>query len=345
MRVGFDLSPLARSFSPGMTRLARGLVDALERRGRIEVVRLAPPEGRGLRAWRQLDLPREARRRGLAGLHSLTSAFPWRGPGARVQTIHELPWKHGEAENAGLAHRFWASVGPRRADAVVCPSERTARDLGGPSDRVRVAPWGVGAPFEEEPSPGSVDEVVPGRYGLPERAFVLCPGAVRAKKRLAAVLHGLARLHERGEPPLHLVVTGEPTADLRRDLGLVARLGLSRWVSTPGWIADEDLPALLRLATAVPLLSRSEGFGFPVLEAIACGTPVLVPPGSAQAEIPGELGIAVDPDDPDSVADGLARARAEREALRYRLAARARERFLWDACAERVEALWRELAP
>src|SRR5262245_14997149 len=102
MRVGFDVSALTHPHSRGLTRVAAGLVPALERGGRTEVVRLAPERGVRLRSWRQRDLPRLAR--GLAGLHSFTSAFPLRGPGARVQTIHELPWRHGVAENAGLRH-------------------------------------------------------------------------------------------------------------------------------------------------------------------------------------------------------------------------------------------------
>ena len=89
-------------------------------------------------------------------------------------------------------------------------------------------------------------------------------------------------------------------------------------------------------------MSHSEGFGLPVLEALACGTPVVVPRSSAQAEVAGERGIVVDPADAGSVASGLERALAERETLRYQLADRARE-LSWSHAAERVETLWKEL--
>ena len=347
VRVGFDVTPLVRPVPPGVRRATQGMVETLERRGVLDVVRLEPPPGRGLRAWRGEALGRAVRDQGLAGVHSFFSAFAWRAPGRRVQTVHELPWRHGVRENGGLRHRLWAKLGPALADAVVCPTEHVARDLTRYAlvgvRRIRVVPWGVGPPFQPDPDAGEVDEVLLERYRLGEDPFALCLGAVRAKKNLAAVLQGLAVLRDRGRHTLGLVVTGSPTADLRRDLGLASRLGLARWVHTLDAVEDGDLPGLLRLATAAPVLSHSEGFGLPVLEALACGTPVLVPPGSAQAEVAGPEAFVVDPADPQAVADGLERALEEREALRYQLPERAAA-YTWDGAAAKLEALWRDLA-
>lgn len=347
MRVGFDTSALCRPHPRGIARLVRSLTEALERRGVLDVVRLAPTPGRDLRAWRHGDLPRSVSEHSLAGLHSFTSAYPRKGPGKRVQTIHELPWRHGVSENAGWKHRYWAGLGSRRADAIVTATEVVARELRSSwfvrAERVHVCPWGVSDEFEEEPPPGVVDEAVTARYTRSEDPLALCPGADRAKKNLAALLRGLARLRERDGPRVHVLVTGEDSPDLRRDLGLASRLGLARWISTPGEIEEADWPAVLRSAAVVPVLSRSEGFGLPVLEALACGTPVLVPRDSAQAEVAGAHAFVVDPDDADSVADGLQRAIEAREELRYVLPERARE-LSWDRCAERIEALWQSLA-
>jgi alpha-1,3-rhamnosyl/mannosyltransferase len=286
-------------------------------------------------------------RHSLAGLHSFTSAFPLLGRGARVQTIHELPWRHGVAENADLGHRLWASLATRRATRVVCPSAHVARDLAAsrwvPRERVHVIPWGVPDGFAERGPAGTIDEVVLERHRLGTEPFVLAPGAVRAKKNLAALLGGLAERRRRGASALVAVVTGAETVELRADLGLASRLGLARWTSTLGEVEPADLPPLCRLASAVVLLSRSEGFGFPVLEALASGTPVLVPADSAQAELAGDAGIPVDPASAESVADGLERALRERAELAARGLARARA-FTWDAAAERVEALWGSIA-
>lgn len=343
LRIGFDCSPLERPHPPGVVRATRGLADALERRGALEVVRLTPGPGDDLRRWRQGELPRAVKRDGLAGIHSPVSAFPWRGPGARVQTVHELPWKSGVRENADTRHRLWAALGPWRADRTICPSAHTAnalrqRLLPG-SAKIEVVPWGVGPEFAQDPAPGEVDEVLLGRYGLGQDALALCLGCVREKKNLAALLRGVARLVERKGPRIQIVVTGEDTPQLRRDLGTASQLGLNRWVSTPGVIEDAHLPGLLRLASVVPVLSRSEGFAFPVLEALASATPVLVPPDSAQLELAGPTAIVVDPEDPDSVATGLVRALEEREVLRSVLVERAAG-FTWDRCAASVEAIW-----
>ena len=327
--------------------MVRETLAALEARAGIEVVRLLPDAGVDLRRWRQRTLAKEAARRELAGVHSFLSAFAWRGPGRRVHTVHELPWRHGVTENAGLRHRFWARLGTRRADAVVTGTELVAREIGLPLAReggkVFVVPWGVSDAFREEPPPGTVDEVLLDRYRLPEGPLILALGAVRPKKNLAAVIAGLERMKERGAPMPHLVVTGTDTTELRRNLGFVQRLGLARYVSTPGEIEEEDLPGLLRLAAVVPVLSRSEDFALPVLEALASGTPVVVPKDSAQAEVGGPHAFGVDAEDPDSVADGLAAAIERREELRYVLPERARQ-FPWSRTAEGIEEVWKSFA-
>jgi len=346
MRVGFDVSPLARPHSRGLERVVRALAAALERRGRLEVVRLAPSPSEALRHWRQVELPRRAAVAGLHGVHSFTSAFALRGPGHRVQTVHELPWRHGARENADLRHRAWASLGGLRAVRVVTPTTHVAHDLARSpfvaQGRIRVVPWGVDASFAPEPPPRVVDEAVLARYRLGDAPFLFAPGAVRAKKNLAALLHGMAERRRRGLEPLGIVVTGGDTQALRADLGLASRLGLGRWLSMLDEVAEEDLPGLYRLASAVPVLSHSEGFGLPVLEAMASGTPVLVPRGSAQAEVAAEAGILVDAQDPGSVAEGIERALAER-ARHGRLGLERARAFTWDASALRIETLWQEL--
>ena len=346
MRIGFDVSPLVRAFPPGVSRAVERVLDALEQRGRLDVVRLAPPPGMPLRRWRTGELVGAVKQQGLAGLHSFTSAFAPFGSGLRMQTIHELPWRHGVRENAGFKHRAWAALGPLRADGVLVPTNFVARDLSrrwlpGRS-KIRVAPWGVGAPFAADPPAGAIDEVVLGRYALGDGPLLLAPGAVRPKKGLARLLHGLAVLKARGSELPQLVITGPETHGLRRDLGLASKLGLARYVTTLGQVEERDLPALLRLAVAVPVLSYSEGFGLPILEALASATTVIVPRASAQAEVAGDCGLHVDADDPEAVADAIEGAEEQGEATREHLLERASQ-FPWERAAACVEEAWLEL--
>lgn len=347
MRVGFDVSALSRPHSRGLVRVVASVIAALERRARLQVVRLEPAPGEDLRRWRQGALPQLAASQGLAGLHSFTSAYALRGPGARVQTVHELPWRHGVRENAGLAHRAWAALGAARATRVVVPSEVVARDLARSPlvarRKIRVVSWGASADFAPEPPLMTVDEAVLTRYRLGDGPFVFCPGAVRAKKNLESLLYALAERMQRGRPALTVVITGGDSPKLRQDLGLASKLGLGRFVVMLDEVAEADMPRLYRLARAVPVLSPSEGFGLPVLEALACGTPVLVTQDSAQAEVAGPAGLVVDPRSPGSVAHALERALAERPALARLGLERARP-LTWDATAEKIESLWNELA-
>jgi alpha-1,3-rhamnosyl/mannosyltransferase len=349
MRIGFDASPSHGHASRGLARVVRATLAALERAPEpgLEIVRLLPASHRDFThaRWRR-ELAALVRTQRLDGLHSFTSAFAWRAGVPSVQTIHELPWRHGERENAGFAHRLWARCGPAFAARVVSATEHAARDVRAGAlfgaSRVRVIPWGVGPPFAPEPPAGSVDEPVLRRYRLGEDPIALCLGGARAKKRCADFLRGVHAWRATNKRRLQIVVTGADGPALRALLGLASQLGLAGEVAWIEQLDESDLAPLLRLSSVVPLLSRSEGFGLPVLEALACGTPVLVPRGTAQAEVAGDAGIECDAEQPDAVAAALARALDEREALRHSLPDRAAQ-FPWSRSADGVRALWREI--
>jgi glycosyltransferase involved in cell wall biosynthesis len=338
MRIGFDVSPLARPHPLGVERATRELVAALERRGRLDVVRLAPPAGMHLVRWRQLELPRACKPLGLAGLHSPVSAFSWFARVPRVQTIHELPWRHGADENADARHRFWARRGARRADAVLVPSEHVARDLRAETPaaagKLHVVPWAPSTCFARTPS---AEDTAAVRAEF-TRPFVVCAGGARPKKAAENVLAALHELAREQRYDGDLVITG-----VRADERAAARARLADVrVRFTDVLTDERLAALYRAATAVVVIARSEGFGFPVIEALACGTPAIVRNGSAQAELAGGAGIAVDADDAAALGHAILRARDERAAWSLAGSRRAAE-FSWDASAARVETLWREL--
>ncbi len=124
-------------------------------------------------------------------------------------------------------------------------------------------------------------------------------------------------------------------------------MGARGWggVDVPGWVGrieDDELAALMRGARCLVFPSVYEGFGLPVLEAMACGTPVVTSRGGATEEVAGGAAVLVDPLDPESIAAGMAEAEARRRELVPLGLARAQE-FGWSRAADAVEALWREL--
>ena len=144
-------------------------------------------------------------------------------------------------------------------------------------------------------------DAVRARHGLPER-FLLYVGQVYPQKNVAGILRALALLRDRIPHPL--VMAGRPSLKAERDMRLVERLGLGDRVRFTGWVADEDLPVLYSLADAFVFPSLYEGFGIPLLEAMACGCPVVTSTGGSCAEVVGEAGLCVDPTDPAAIAGG-----------------------------------------
>lgn len=303
---------------------------ALRARGAVEVVGVEPPARGSLKRWRQTRLPGVAREMRADALHSFTSAFPLRGSVPVVQTVHEAPWKHGVEENAGWTHRAWARAGRLRAAAVCTPSARVARDLG-EHPGLHVVPWGVDSCFG--PHPDATDRELLDRYpDLRGGPFILCLDGGRKKKRLDRVLAGAASVGS--GTGLRVATTGGPSPHLdaldAKHPGRLIRLGV---------LDDGVLPALYRAAAGAAILSDSEGFSLPVLEALAAGCHVLVPNDSVAEETAGGAAMGVGPDDPAAVARAMERMLAGDSDLRARGLDRAGS-MAWDQTAAALETLW-----
>ena len=140
-----------------------------------------------------------------------------------------------------------------------------------------------------------------------------------------------------------LAIAGQAAWDYEGDLAAVRDLDMNDRVRLLGYVPDADLPALYSAATAFAFPSLHEGFGLPVLEAMACGTPVVTSRGGATEEVAGGAAVLVDPQDPAAIAAGIEEAARRREELVAAGRARAAP-FTWESSADLVEALWRELA-
>jgi glycosyltransferase involved in cell wall biosynthesis len=235
-----------------------------------------------------------------------------------------------------------------RADALIAISESTRRELidemGVPPERIAVTPLASGRGLQRVSDAGRL-AAVRHRYQLPE-CFVLFLGALEPRKNVGRLLEAFAALSPTLRREFHLVVAGaqgwlnESVHERARQLGIEGR------VRFPGHIEPSDLAAIYSLATVFAYPSLWEGFGLPVLEAMACGTPVLTSNVSSLPEVAGDAAVLVSPTDVDAIAGGLGRL-LESRALRADLADRGVRRaaeFSWERCARETLAVYETVA-
>jgi glycosyltransferase involved in cell wall biosynthesis len=181
---------------------------------------------------------------------------------------------------------------------------------------------------------GNVDETLHARLQLPPR-FVLYLGTLEPRKNLQGLLEAFARLPSSLQQEFPLVLAGVRGWKRGYFQSRLSELTTAGVVHTLGYVAQADIPALLRAATVLAFPSLYEGFGLPVLEAAACGTPVLCSCAASLPEVMGEAACFVDPTSADDIATALVRL-LDDEALRRNLSEAGRERsqlFSWERCA------------
>jgi glycosyltransferase involved in cell wall biosynthesis len=323
MRVGIDVSPL-RQTRAGTARYLRGILPHLERLVQVEQLAWG---GAGRPAtvardalWYPLALPRRAR--DLDVLHCPSVRAPVRSAAPLVVTVHDLAvLRHPEAFNRWTRAYSRVFV-PRVAHAarrLIAVSEFTKCELiellAVPEERIHVVPNGVGDPF-----------VADGARA--EGEYVLAVGTIEPRKNLPRLAEAARAAR------VELRVAGAPGwGDVRVHDG----------VRFLGFVSDDELARLYRGSLCVAYPSLYEGFGIPVLEALACGAPVVTSAGTAMAEVADGAAVLVDPRDSDAIAAGILEAIGRRHELAALGPERARE-FSWTASAEATAAVYRSAA-
>ncbi len=275
-----------------------------------------------------LALPWAVRRTGADLLHVQYAAPPY-CPCPFVVSIHDLVWKrHPELLGPAMRARLdWLTPGAlRRAARIFVLTEAIKSDLvetyAFPADRIDVVSPGVDPMFHPIADRTQL-EAVTLRYGLPED-YVLYVGALQPRKNLVRLAAAYAQLADRGLPH-GLVIAGPRIWGYQEVLTQLEELGLGDRLTLPGYIERQDLPALISGAAAFAYVSIYEGFGLPVLEAMACGTPVLASTDPAISEVAGGAVQHCDASDVDTIADALYQVLTNNE-LRTRLIAAGPER-------------------
>jgi len=300
-----------------------------------------PPHHR----YEQIALPLELLTLGADLLHSPDFIPPFRRPCRSVITIHDLAFVRYPDLLTPESASYYGQVGRavESADQVIAVSEATRRDL---LELLKADPAKVAVVYEaasDDCVPLSAEEVAAHRerLGLPER-FILFVGTIEPRKNLPVLLKAFARIWEGLRVPL--VVVGREgwlheAVFQTRDL-----LGLGDEVMFVGPVDGEQLVYYYNCAACLVLPSLYEGFGLPVLEAMACGTPVVTSNVSSLPEIVGDAGLTVDPADEEGLADAIIRVLSEDglHAHLRQLGLRRARRFSWDRAARETFAVYRK---
>lgn len=352
VRVAIELTALELDRG-GTARTIEQLLPALERDERVDLTRIrqhgavpgsvAGRLARGLyreTVYLKHQLPRRLAQGDLDLIHCPAPLGPGRSRIPMVMTIHDtIAWDHPEwlgRLNVLQLKTVLPSV-LRACGAVLTSSEYSRRRLldrlGLSADAVTVVPLGID---HELFTPGQANAGLLAGLGVKD-PFVLTVGTLQPRKNLEAALEAFERIGERAGGHV-LAIAG--ARGWRDDdlLDRIRRSPVADRVLLLGRVSDEELVALYRAATCFVFPSRYEGFGFPPLEAMACGTPVVSSTRTSLAEVVGDAAVDIDPDDPSTIADALLEVLGS-EDLRQDLQGKGLAwagRFTWAECARQT---------
>jgi glycosyltransferase involved in cell wall biosynthesis len=282
-------------------------------------------------------------------IHSLDVDYPIATAKPWIITYHDLgvlvhPEYFGKARPWLLRSSIAAAA--RRAAAIICVSRSTADEVmafGGAAaaDRIHVIEEGVGEEFFAPPSSETLEELPP---ILSERPFFLFTGSLSPRKNFARVIAGFANVA--GRLPHRLVLTGARGWDTTEDIKAITATGIADRIVELGYVSDAVLRALYARATAFLYPSLYEGFGLPILEAMASGCPVVTSNMAPMTEVGGDAAVYVDPRRSDDVAVALMKFATDSafcDSLRERGRLQAR-RLNWETCVHRTIEVYHQVA-
>ncbi|MEO8192969.1 MAG: glycosyltransferase family 1 protein [Gemmatimonadales bacterium] len=303
-------------------------------------------------AFQQIALPLASAANGFDVIHSPSFLLPfWKGRARHLLTVHDMTFFTMPAVHTRLhrsaAFRSAVLASIRRADMINVPSEAARIDLlrllpGISADVVRVTRFGVHPRFCVAPAAEVARHLA--RLELPQR-YVLSLGTIEPRKNQIAVIEAFRRLVSAGDTGLHLVFAGQGsrTREIMHEAQSPALRGRVHFL---GYVPDEALPWLYRGASLFVYPSLDEGFGFPPLEAMACGAPVIASLGSSLEENLAGAAELVSPTDAVALGDAMRRLLTDHNS-RQLLVQRGLQRaatFRWEQTARQILDCYQDLA-
>jgi glycosyltransferase involved in cell wall biosynthesis len=297
------------------TQMGMDLIDLPERRD-FEWVRVADISPAQRLLWEQTLFPNLVRKSKLDLLHSLHYTKPIYLPCRSVVTFHDMTfflYPHLHTKVKRIIFPLFIRISARQATALIADSESTRQDsirlLNIPARKIYPVPLGVGSEYRLIFDTDLLEDVRR-RYKLP-LSFAMYVGLVEPRKNLSMLIRAYKRLVDRGATE-SLVIVGRYGWMSKEVFELVEALGLSEKVIFTGYVNQKDLPALYNLACIFVYPTLYEGFGLPVLEAMACGTPVITSAVSSLPEIVADAGVLVNPGDEAALSNAMLELLADR---------------------------------
>jgi len=308
----------------------------------LDGVREVLLEGGSIPYWDQIKVPRAVRKYGVDVLFNPKYSIPLRADCKTAWVCHGMDWyamPQGSPFKDRLSHRFLVPRYVAKANAIVAVSDITREHLrkylNAPPERIHTIYSGLSDVFRAR-VPAQRLEELRRRFSLPPRFLMYC-GAVYPPKNFTRLIQAYAKVGPRQGVPLVIVGGGNRYLS-EHELDEPKRQHIADWVRWPGWVANGDLPAIYQLSEGLLLPSLYESVGMPVMEAMACGCPVLTADRFGTKEIAGDAAILVNPESVDAIAAGIDQLLNDRERRSAIVAAgleRSR-RFTWGQSAREL---------
>jgi glycosyltransferase involved in cell wall biosynthesis len=291
-------------------------------------------------AWQRVRLPMAARSARADVLHAPANTAPPFPLVPMVVTIHDLiPIDFGPPTEETRRWRRDVAVGARKARRIITPStytkERLIEQFGVDDRKITVNPWAPDTSCRAVTDAGRL-AAVRERYGMGGRPYLFGFGAADPRKNTPRILEAWAGLDAAVRDRMGLLLVGlEDEKSLAEMRALASRLAPGGGWSLTGFAPEADLPALMSGSVGVCYVSLREGFGLPILDAFACGAPVITSATTSLPEVAGDAALIVDPEDVSAIRAAM-QSLATDDALRARLRERGAERlpaFSWERCA------------